>query len=283
MLESYRHDGLVFEVEDRGPTGGPALIALHGFPQDRHSWDELAGPLVASGRRLLAPDQRGYSPGARPVPRSAYTRAKLSADVLALADAAGVERFDLLGHDWGGLVAWDLAANSPDRVRSVAVLSTPHPAAFRAALVAGGQLWRSWYMGAMQVPWFPEAAARLAGTDRIARSLREDGIDASSALRYAARLSVPESARGPINWYRAMPLDLQRAVPRVAVPTLYVWGARDPYLSRHAALATEGQVTGPYTFEIFEDSGHWLPECDGPRVSDLLLGHLDHSAGEWSD
>jgi pimeloyl-ACP methyl ester carboxylesterase len=274
-VDTYHHDGFVFEVSEWGPDDGRLLIALHGFPEDRQCWQAVAAATSLSGRRVLAPDQRGYSPLARPPERAAYTRERLGLDVLALADSAGADRFDLVGHDWGGIVAWELAARSPERVRSLTVLSTPHPSAFRRALFRGGQVWRSWYMAVLQVPWLPEAGASLVGAERIAASLRGDGLDASSAARYAARLARPATATGPINWYRAMPLDLSHPTPEVRVPTLYVWGDRDRYLSRAAAEATAGFVDGPYRFEALEGAGHWLPETEGDRVVPLLLAHLD--------
>jgi pimeloyl-ACP methyl ester carboxylesterase len=277
-MDSYQHDGFVFEVSDWGPGDGRLLIALHGFPEDRQCWQAVAGAASLSGRRVLAPDQRGYSPLARPADRAAYTRENLCSDVLGLADSAGAERFDLIGHDWGGIVAWELAARNPERVRSLTVLSAPHPSAFRQALFRGGQVWRSWYMAVLQIPWLPEAGAELAGAGRIAASLRRDGVDPSSAERYAARLSKPATATGPINWYRAMPLELSHPTPQVRVPTLYVWGNRDRYLSRAAAEATAGFVGGPYRFEVLGGAGHWLPETESDRVVPLLLAHLDSAA-----
>ncbi|MGH9057060.1 MAG: alpha/beta fold hydrolase [Acidimicrobiales bacterium] len=103
--DRYTHDGLTFDVDDAGPPDGRAVIALHGFPEDRQTWSPLSTSLVGAGYRVLAPDQRGYSPGARPAGRRAYTIDRLAGDVLALAGAAGADRFDLVGHDWGALVS----------------------------------------------------------------------------------------------------------------------------------------------------------------------------------
>ena len=129
-MDSFHHDGLRFEVSDSGPQEGDLVIALHGFPRTRRSWDDLTPLLTGQGFRVLAPNQRGYSPGC-PAPRSAGLRLeRLAADVVALADQAGAERFHVLGHDWGGAVAWSLAAWHPERLRTMTSLATPHGRAF---------------------------------------------------------------------------------------------------------------------------------------------------------
>src|SRR6476661_7871245 len=143
-LTAFDHDGFRFRVHDWGPTEGRqviaptegrsmiaptegrSMIALHGFPQTALSWERVAARLTTAGVRVLAPEQRGYSPEARPREVSAYTMDKLAGDVLALADTAGWDRFDVLGHDWGCAVAWYFGSRHADRVRTVSVASTPH-------------------------------------------------------------------------------------------------------------------------------------------------------------
>jgi pimeloyl-ACP methyl ester carboxylesterase len=136
-MERFTNAAFSFEVTDTAAAGrdGPQGVAilLHGFPQDRRCWDRVTPALAACGYRILAPDLRGYSPGARPAARSAYRNSQLAADVLALADAAGAKRFYLAGHDWGAVLAWYLAGRHPGRVSSLAALSVPHPQAFARA------------------------------------------------------------------------------------------------------------------------------------------------------
>src|SRR6478672_12526902 len=125
---------LVFDATLAGPTDGPLVILLHGFPETSHCWRNQIAALTAAGYRVLAPDQRGYSPRARPEEVGVYDGPHLRADVIAFADHLGAERFHLVGHDWGGAVAWQVAGRHADRLRTLTVLSTPHPGAFRAAL-----------------------------------------------------------------------------------------------------------------------------------------------------
>lgn len=273
-METFQRDGLTFDVSDTGPEGGRVVIALHGFPEDRHCWQRLADGLAADGYRVLAPDQRGYSPGARPSGRRAYALTELTADVLALADAAGTERFDVIGHDWGGGVAWDLAARHPDRVRSLTALSTPHPGAMTASLLRSSQLLHSWYMLFFQLPAVPEAAMRRIGATRAADRFAKDGLDRETARRYAERLVRPGAVEGPLNWYRAIPYSFRRPMPPVRVPTLYVWSDGDGYLTRRSAELTAEHVTGPYQFEILRGQSHWLPTAAADLLVPMVRDHL---------
>lgn len=281
---------LAFDVSDSGPADGEAVVLLHGFPQDRHCWAAVADRLNGAGLRTLAPDQRGYSPGASPRRVDAYDVVTLADDVVALLEAAGLERAHVVGHDWGGAVAWVLAARHPERVASLTVLSTPHPSALVAAL-PGGQALRSWYMGAFQLPRVPE---RLLAA-RVGDFLRSSGLPPADVERYRRRFADPESLRGPINWYRAFghaggseaiaglrgalrrfrggapkASSSGRREPVVTVPTTYVWGEHDPYLGRVAAEATSDFVGEDYRF-VEVPAGHWLPELEPDLVADEVL------------
>jgi pimeloyl-ACP methyl ester carboxylesterase len=272
-LRQYAHDGLTFDVRDTGPEDGPVVIALHGFPQTSSCWTSVAPALAEAGRRVLAPDQRGYSPGARPAAVSAYAMPALVGDVLALADAAGAERVDLLGHDWGGAVAWALAAGHPDRVRSLTVASTPHPGALTAAM-PHGQALRSWYMGAFQLPWLPE---RLLGDPRTGVRLLS-GMGTPHPEQVQAFLSDPAAAAGALAWYRAFFRTTLRIgaspVPQVRVPTTYVWSDGDPALGRWAAEHTGEWVDGDYRFVVLEGVSHWIPDEAPEALARLALERM---------
>ncbi|AKT51869.1 alpha/beta fold hydrolase [Arsenicicoccus sp. oral taxon 190] len=274
-LRSCTRDGLTFEVVDGGPRDGEVVVLLHGFPQDATAWRAVSERLHASGFRTLAPDQRGYSPAASPTGVAAYRVSELVRDVLALVDAAGVPQVHLVGHDWGGAVAWATALTAPERLSSLTVLSTPHPTAMERAMRSPDQARRSWYMLAFQVPGLPEQV--------LARSMRRfltgAGLPVDHAERYAARFATPSSLRGPISWYRASApwrgVSRSRAGgsgrdPRVLVPTTYVWGRHDVALGRAAAESTAEFVSADYRF-VELDAGHWLPECNPAEVADEIV------------
>lgn len=268
-------DGLTFDVSDAGPTEAEAIVLLHGYPETSASWSAVVPGLTAAGYRALAPDQRGYSPGARPAGRRAYVMSELVADVVALADQAGLDRFHVVGHDWGGAVAWALATDHPERLRTLTVLSTPHPVAFARSLVTSGQALRSWYMGLFQIPRLPEWLT-LVDDGRLAlSSMRRSGLSEERARTYLERLTEPGAATGALNWYRAIPLETAgiREVRPVAVPTLYVWSTRDVALGRKAADLTARYVSAPYRFEILDGVSHWIPEEAPDAVVRLVLDH----------
>ncbi|WP_238348576.1 alpha/beta fold hydrolase [Ornithinimicrobium pratense] len=283
-MQTYTHDGLTFEVLDGGPRDGETVVLLHGFPQDASAYDEVTPLLHEHGLRTLAPHQRGYSRGARPRRASAYRVGVLMDDVVALLDAAGIRRAHVVGHDWGGAVAWALAQRRPDRVASLVVLSTPHPHALRWAAGRSDQAWRSSYMLGFQLPWMAE---RLLVRTVQGGGMVRRGVPTEHQRRYAARLRRPEDARGPLNWYRA-PLrprlrgarwhhleggDPGWAQAAVRVPTTFVWGRHDVYLGRSAAERTAAYVEADYRF-VELDAGHWLPERAPEVVAREILARV---------
>jgi pimeloyl-ACP methyl ester carboxylesterase len=270
-MESFTHDNLTFEVTDLGPADGEAVILLHGFPADRHSWDAVAGRLVAADLRILAPDQRGYSPEARPTTRAAYRPEALASDVLALADQAGVDRFHIVGHDWGAVVAWYLAAADPDRVATLTAVSVPHPAAMAHAWRTSTQVLRSWYMVAFQVPVLPELALSWHQGAAVARALRASGLGTEAAERYASRAARPGGFTGPLGWYRALPLGSAIGATAVRVPTVMIWAPGDQFIGRGAAERAAAWVRASYRFVEVAGGDHWLPEEAPGAVADAVI------------
>lgn len=272
-MDTFARQGLRFDVHDSGPRDGEAVLMLSGFPQTAAAWREVGAQLEAAGYRTLAPEQRGYSPGARPNGRRSYAMNELVADTLALVDSAGLQRVHVAGHDWGGAVAWTLAARHPDRVATLTALSTPHPVAFARSLRTRQGL-RSWYMLLFQLPWLPERAVLRGGRRGLVRGLVRDGLPARFAEEYAERMFEPGALTAALNWYRGMSLVDMRRVPAVQVPTLYVWSSGDTYLGRAAAERSAAHVSGPYRFEVLGGVPHWIPETAADRVAPLLLEHL---------
>jgi pimeloyl-ACP methyl ester carboxylesterase len=265
--------GFEFDVRVEGDPAGQAVVLLHGFPAHAGSWHRLTPRLVEAGYRVVAPDQRGYSPGARPSGRRAYPAAELAADVLALLDELGLDRVHLVGHDWGGGVAWGLASAAPHRLRTLTAVSTPHPRALLRGLLTGDQARRSWYMGVFQLPALPERLLLADGARTLRSMLRRSGLPPAVADDYADRMAAPGALTAALNWYRALPLD-RPDIGRIAVPTLYVWGADDFALGPAAAAATARWVTGPYTFVQLDGAGHWIPEVEPDRLLAPLLAQL---------
>ncbi|HZA32245.1 MAG TPA: alpha/beta fold hydrolase [Propionibacteriaceae bacterium] len=276
-VDEFSNDGLRFRVRDVGPLDGQLIIALHGFPQTSTSWEAVGRRLAEAGNRVLAFDQRGYSPAARPREVSAYRVDRLAGDVLALADAVEVDRFHVVGHDWGGGVAWYLGAHHADRLHTLTAVSTPHLRALLAAMPKGQAL-RSWYMLWFQLPWLPEFVLRVRDGAIASWTLRRAGArNPSEAVRL---LSDQGAATGAINWYRGLRVPGARPYGTVAVPTLYVWSDRDPALGRRAAVDTRRWVTGPYRFEILRGVSHWIPEERPDELADMIIGHINsHSGG----
>jgi pimeloyl-ACP methyl ester carboxylesterase len=264
--------GLVFDALAAGPPTGELVVLLHGFPQTSACWTRVLEALAAAGYRAVAPDQRGYSPGARPTRVQAYRLPELVDDVLAIADRLGADRFHLVGHDWGGVVAWRLAGWHPDRVATLTALSTPHPRAFARAL-AGVQALRSAYIPVFRVPRLAELLLGARGQRGLRWVMAQDGLGTEWADAYARALARPGALSAALAWYRAAtPFSLR--APRVGVPTLYVWGSGDSALGPRAAVTTGRWVTGAYRFEVLPGAGHWLPERHAEELGRLLLEHL---------
>jgi pimeloyl-ACP methyl ester carboxylesterase len=267
-MDQFRRDNLVFPVRDTGPSDGEPVVLLHGFPQDQSSYDQVVPHLHAAGMRTLVPLQRGYAPQARPAGRKPYRISECAADIAALLDAAELPDAHIVGHDWGGAVAWQLAQQFPARVRTLTVLSTPHPRALIGAMPRSTQALHSWYMAFFQLPWLPE---RLLPRSLV-RSLTRTGLPEDAARRYTATLADRAALTGALNWYRAVPWSVStRDSPEWTFPTSYVWGSGDPFLGRTAAERTARYVRGRYRFHEL-DAGHWLPETHPSEIAALIAG-----------
>ena len=272
-------NGFEFEAEISGNAGDPLVLMLHGFPQTNHTWRDQLPALAAAGYCGVAPNQRGYSPGARPDGKEGYATELLVEDAIAIATALGHDRFHIVGHDWGGQLAWLLAARHSAHVLSLTVLSRPHPAAFAQAMKSDAkQSERSKHHRAFQNA---DATAGLLENDaaRLRRMLRDQGVPDPDAAAYLDVLNDHDALDAAINWYRAVATGASALaapnVPNVDVPTLYIWGDADATVGSIAAEATAEFVTGPYRFEVLPGVGHFVTDQAGERVTELLLEHLN--------
>jgi len=266
-------NGYRFDAIAAGPVDGDVVLCLHGFPQFADAWTPVLEALGVAGFRAVAFDQRGYSPGARPAGIAAYGMPHLVTDVIAVTDKLGATRFHLIGHDWGGAVAWAAAGAHADRLKTLTVLSTPHSEALTAAIRGDpDQQTRSGYMLMFRAP---EGVAEtyLLGDDAAnLRAVYKGKVAPGQIDSIVERLGDGGALTPALGWYRAM-ADNPR-VGQIIVPTLFVWGDEDQALGRTAALATARHVEGPYRFEIVEGGSHWLIDERPDAIIALIAPHL---------
>lgn len=263
---------LLFDALAWGPADGRLVLMLHGFPQDARVWARLAETLAAQGHRCVAPDLRGYSPGARPQDVAAYAQPVVARDVPDLVGALGRDRADVVAHDWGAACAWQAAARHPECVRSLLALSVPHPLAVVDALSDPDQRERAEY-----IRWFrrtPDAAQQLLADDAARlRDFLSDGVDVDVDA-WLGPLRDLDRLEAALRWYRATGPDAAQGLGPVTCPTVHVWSDGDRALGRTGAEATARHVAGDYRFVELAGVSHWIAE-DAPadlerEAQDLL-------------
>lgn len=258
-------NGITLNVAQAGPASGPLVILLHGFPEFWYGWAKHIPVLAAAGFCVWAPDQRGYNTSDKPPRVRDYSLDKVAADVIGLIDAAGRERAIVVGHDWGGMAAWWIACNYPQRLERLVIINVPHPLVFRRLILTSPrQLLRSWYMFAMQVPGLMEWIARRNDWRAMVEGLKDTSLpgtftDADFA-EYSRAWSQPGAFTTMINWYRAIfRVRLgQPKEPRIAAPTLILWGRRDKFIGPEAAAMSLAYCENG-ELVMFDESTHWLP------------------------
>lgn len=265
----FSRDDLTFDVIDAGPADGIPVVLLHGFPQRATSWTSVSEHLQAEGFRTYALDQRGYSPGARPRSRFAYTIDQLVADVKALIDEIGTP-VHLVGHDWGSAVAWAVAAAHPESVRSLTAVSVAHPGAFLKSMLSSSQILKSYYMLLFQLPALPERMlSRPGGFGE--KMLRAAGMDRGMIETFRREIVADGALRGGLGYYRAIPRSVGDFARPVSVPTTYVWSDGDTALVRRGAELTPQFVTGPYELEVMAGATHWIPDQNPAELAAIIV------------
>jgi pimeloyl-ACP methyl ester carboxylesterase len=272
------------EVGEASPDRLPVVL-LHGFPEFWYTWRRQMPALAEAGFHAVAPDLRGYNLSDKPPRVSDYRIELLAADVAAVVRrvAGGRGRAHVVGHDWGGVVAWHLAMHHPDVVEKLVILNAPHPAAYLRELRRPRQLVRSWYAFFFQVPRAPEALIRL----RNFRSLRDlfrrgparpGAFNEGDIDRYVEAFSQPGALTAALNYYRAAfrggPAGVARSVRTIDIPTLLVWGERDRYLVPHLTRGLERWVTR-LRVERLPGATHWVQHDDPETVNRLLLAFFE--------
>jgi epoxide hydrolase 4 len=261
---------------------GPLVVLLHGFPEFWYAWRHQIPALAAAGFHVVAPDMRGYNLSAKPEGVSAYDQDLLATDIAQLIRACRAERASVVGHDWGGAVAWRFAMSYPEMVDRLIILNSPHPVRFARALRTARQLRRSWYMFFFQLPWLPEAYLRSGGFAFLRRTLRDDpmregAFSDDDIARYVDALARPGALTAAVNYYRAA---IRRAssrprqkLHRIDAPVLVIWGERDHYLGRELA-APDPEWVPRARVQFLPNASHWVQSDQPEQVNTLLLDFL---------
>jgi pimeloyl-ACP methyl ester carboxylesterase len=265
---------LTFTIHQNGPSDGPAVVLLHGFPQNSTEWETVGELLATAGIRSIALDQRGYSPGARPEGVSNYAVPALVSDVVGLLDALDLPTAHVAGHDWGAMITWQLVAHHPDRFLGAVPISVPHPAAFAEALQTDpDQQQKSGYFELFRTEGKAEEV--LLGNDAAALRTMFTGLDPAHIQAYVDQMSEPGALTAALSWYRAMDLGAGGAFPEITNPITFVWGSADIALGRVGAENTAAKVAGPYEFVELADVDHWVPERAPQAVADAIIKQVN--------
>jgi pimeloyl-ACP methyl ester carboxylesterase len=268
-------------VADCAGDGGTVALLLHGFPECRQSWRAQLPALAALGWRAVAPDQRGYGESSRPTSKEAYRIERLVEDAAGLFDALGARRRILIGHDWGGAIAWH-AAQTGLPLDGLVILNAPHPARFRQELRTWDQRRRSWYMAFFLLPWWPEWLLTHGGGRPLMQGLKRQSPNLPDDLLETMRRNVtaPGAATAMLNYYRANVLRLGEEAPDtapIACPTLLIWSLNDAYLSPALAEGNEAFV-GNLSVRRLPGASHWVQQ-DAPAEVNRLIGEWAREQG----
>ncbi|HYO57486.1 alpha/beta fold hydrolase [Archangium sp.] len=281
--------GLRVQALEAGPSDGPLVLLLHGFPELSESWRGVLPRLADAGFRAVAPDLRGY--GGTDRPKGGYDIDTLAGDIVQMARYLQPDRpVHLVGHDWGGLIAYHVAAHHPEVVDRLAIVNAPHPGLMAREFWKPAQLVRSWYIFFFQIPYLPERLLSARGGALVPRLLRRGMVDPSRVplgrlAEYEANFSKPEAARAAIDYYRALfrrtvtPRGRRetRSYPRIRAPFLLIWGERDPALREELTRGMEPFFEQRPAVHCLPEEGHFIPLEAPEKVAALLIEHF--SAG----
>ncbi len=268
-IESYQREGLTFDVIDSGALDGQIFVLLHGFPETNKSWQETSEILNQAGYRTLAINQRGYSLGAQPEKCRDYRGSALLEDINALLDLIGQPVY-LVGHDWGAVVAWDVAQHYPDKIKHLITVSVPHKAAFMQAMLKSNQLFKSYYMGLFQLPKIPELLFEKFPKIGLGL-LKNTGMTAQQLQDFQQDIVNEKRLSPALNWYRGLPFSSNRNLLKpITVPTLFIWGKHDSAVGAKSVELNHRFVKAPYK-EIIMDATHWIPVQNAKELSEYIL------------
>lgn len=281
LEETYiKTNGIQLHTVMGGLQSGPPVVLLHGFPEMWRCWIRQLPALVEAGCRVIIPDQRGYNLSDKPKGVKNYRISTLVDDIIGLIDALEYEKVNLVGHDWGAVVAWMLASKYPQRLHRLSIMNVPHPAVMKRFLQRDlEQLRRSWYVFFFQLPWLPEAGMRANDWRGAVRALRGSGkihtFTDEDIEKYKEAWSQSGAMTAMINWYRAAVL-YQRPMlkdPCIKVPTLMMWGMQDFALSHRMARPSMDYVKEGNLI-LFPEATHWVQRDAADEVNHYLIDFL---------
>ena len=262
---------------------GPLVVLLHGFPEFWFGWRQQIAPLAAAGFRVVAPDTRGYNLSSRPAEVQDYAVDRLATDIRGLIEKLGSESALLVGHDWGGTIAWTMAMNYPDVVDRLAILNAAHPRRLQQGLMNPNQLRKSWYFFFFALPGLPEDVVHARDWHFFRHFLQDANppYTPQELERYVEAWSQEGAATGMINYYRASVRGSQKeakaAIRPISAPTLVIWGQRDGYLGSDLAEPEHDDVPNLQGVERLPDASHWVHHDEAERVNELLIDFFSAS------
>ena len=279
-------NGVRLHVVQAGPKSGIPVVLLHGFPEFWYGWRKQIPALVEAGCRVIIPDQRGYNLSDKPEGVRDYHIDTLVKDIIGLIDALEYEKVNLVGHDWGAVVAWVLANRYPERLHKLGIMNVPHPAVMRRFLLRDlEQIRRSWYVFFFQLPWIPEAIFRANDWRRAANALRSTSNMSSfkeeDILQYKEAWSQPGTMTAMINWYRAVIRHMPELPEdsRIKVRMLMMWGMKDFALTHRMARPSMDYVEDGNLI-LFPDATHWVHLDAAEEVNHYLIDFLFDKASQ---
>lgn len=269
-------NGIELHTVQAGPLGGKVVILLHGFPEFWYGWKRQIEGLAEAGFRVIAPDQRGYNLSSKPAKIADYDIDLLAKDIVGLIDSLGQQKVYLVGHDWGGAVAWWMALKYPDRLEKLAILNCPHPVViFNAFKSSWKQLFKSWYIFFFQLPLLPEWITGLGNFAFMAKSFQQSSraltFSNEDIEKYREAWKKPRAWHSMINWYRAAARKSMKAVEgiRISVPTLIIWGEKDAFLGCELATQSAKRCDNARV-TLVPGASHWVQHEEPEQINSLL-------------
>ena len=278
LQKKYTVNKLELQVTEVGSAGQPVILFLHGFPETSEAWHHQLQFFARSGFYAVAPDQRGYNTSSKPHGVKAYTLTNLSADIAALIRQLTTGKVYLVGHDWGGAVAWAMAIHHPALIQKLIILNMPHPSVMHQHLESNpAQQLKSWYTGFFQMPWLPELLCQAFNFKWLKKSLIKTALpttfSAEKLANYQKAWQQPGALTAMINWYRAHKYNSLPVDKPVKIPTLLIWGKKDIFLGAEMAEPSIQQCSQG-KLEFIEDATHWLHHEKPDLVNQLILAFI---------